>query len=234
MTFPVVSVVMAVRDCEKFVGAAVRSVLDQTFQDFELIVVDDQSVDSTCHVVRSFEDPRISVLAGLGAGSGSARNIGLRDACGKFIAFLDGDDIWDATHLAEAVSALAENDDVDVTFSLSRFIDSEGRPLRLPVRRCRGRFGFSDLLRDNVIGNGSSVAVRADAIPAGGFNDHLTGCIDYELWLRIAHRRPRNVLCISKILTSYRRHSGQISGDWRKMEREWRATMQVMRQLAPA
>lgn len=233
MTPPLVSAVMAVRDCEEFVGTAVRSALSQTFASFELIVVDDASTDSTRSVLGAFGDSRIRVIAGSGSGSASARNQAIREASGSLIAFLDGDDIWDKTHLAEHVAALATNPDVDVSFSLSRFIDVEGRHLRLPIRRSRGRYNFGDLLRDNAFGNGSSVVMRASAMPEGGFNEMLAACIDYELWLRVALRRPDNVLCIAKVLTSYRRHGGQISSDWRAMELSWKAMMDVMGRLAP-
>ncbi len=224
---------MAARDCEEFVGAAVRSALAQTFADFELIVVDDASTDSTRAVLGNFSDSRMRVIAGSGAGSAGARNQAIREASGSLIAFLDGDDLWDKAHLAEHVAALATNSDVDVTFSLSRFIDGEGRHLRLPIRRSKGRYNFGDLLRDNAFGNGSSVVMRASATPEGGFNETLAACIDYELWLRVALRRPNNILCVPNVLTSYRRHSGQVSSDWRKMELSWKMTMNIMSKLAP-
>ena len=221
MNRPVVSVVMGVRNCESFVEAAVRSALAQTFAEFEIIVVDDGSTDATPRVLGRVHDARLTFIAAEHRGSAAARNTAIGLANGAYLAFLDGDDLWDRGHLAEHVAALATNSDVAMTFSLSRIIDADGHHVPLPVRRVRGRFGFESLLRDNVIGNGSAVVARRSALPEGGFNESLKSCIDYELWLRFALANRNGVLCVPSVLTSYRRREGQVSGDWRRMKAGW-------------
>jgi len=225
---------MGVRNCESFVAAAVRSVLAQTFTEFELIVVDDGSTDETARVLARIRDPRITFVAAAHRGSAAARNTAISLASGAFLAFLDGDDLWDRAHLAEHVAALGTNPDAVMTFSLSRIIDADGHHVPIPARRVKGRFGFESLLRDNVIGNGSAVVARRSALPEGGFNESLTACVDYDLWLRFALGLENGVLCVPSVLTSYRRREGQVSGDWRRMQAGWEKMMLSIAPLAPS
>jgi glycosyltransferase involved in cell wall biosynthesis len=233
MKRPPVSVVMAVRDSKQFVEAAVRSALGQTYAPLEIVVVDDGSADGTPDLLTGIRDERLRVLRTAGRGSAAARNAGIRETAGAYVAFLDGDDLWDSIKVAEHVRVMESAPDIDLTFSQSRLIDENDTHLPLPVRRARGRYDFESLLRDNVIANGSAVVVRRKAIPVGGFNEALTACVDYELWLRIALIRPGNVACIPEVLTSYRRHAGQVSGDWKRMQSAWESLILRMRELAP-
>ena len=233
MTGPLVSAVIAVRDSERFVESAVRSALAQTYAPLEIVVVDDGSRDRTSEVIAGIRDARLRVLRTAGIGSARARNTGIRATSGLYVAFLDGDDLWDRKKIATHVKVMESCLDVDATFSRSRLIDENGANLPLPVRRARGSYDFESLLRDNVIGNGSAVMVRRRAIPPSGFDEARASCIDYELWLRIALIRSANVLCIPEVLTAYRRHAGQVSGDWRRMQSGWNSLMLSMRELAP-
>jgi glycosyltransferase involved in cell wall biosynthesis len=223
---------MAVRDSERFVESAVRSALAQTYSPIEMVVVDDGSVDRTFEVLGGIADARLRVLRTAGVGSGAARNLGIRATSGTYVALLDGDDLWGRTKISEHVRAMTSSPEVDLTFSQSRLIDENAANLPLPIRRPRGSYGFESLLRDNVIGNGSAVVVRRSAIPAGGFDEALTSCVDYDLWLRIALTRPGNVVCIPEVLTAYRRRAGQVTGDWRRMQTGWESLIVKMRQLA--
>ena len=117
---PIVSVIIPTYNRAHLVGRAIRSVLAQTFRDFELIVVDDSSTDDTEDVIGSFADPRIRYLRHeTNRGGATARNTGIRVACGEYIAFLDSDDEW----LPEKLER-----------QLSTFLDSDLRPLG--VVRC--------------------------------------------------------------------------------------------------
>ncbi len=229
-----VSVVMGVYDAAPFVGEAVASVLAQTYSAFELIVVDDGSRDDTVRVVERIQDRRVRLIRGAHRGPAQARNAGLEAARGTFIAFLDGDDVWHPAQLQSHVDVLLANPAVDLAFSRSRYIDARGNPLALPVRRTEGFVSFEALLEDNVIGNGSSVVVRRSALDRlGGFDESLSACIDYDLWLRVAAAGDRKVICIPEVLTSYRRHPTQITSDWRRMEDGWRTTILKARRSSP-
>src|SRR6185503_9368014 len=121
MTDPLVSVVIAVRDSERFVESAVRSALAQTYPSLDIVVVDDGSVDRTGEVLSGIHDARLTVLRTTGIGAGAARNIGIRATSGTYVALLDGDDLWDRTKIATHVRVMASSPDVDLTFCHSRF-----------------------------------------------------------------------------------------------------------------
>ena len=119
---PVVSVIMPAFNAERYLGTAVESVLRQTFADFELLIVDDGSSDGTVAAARAFaeRDRRVRVLQQANAGPGPARNRGFRAASGRLFAFLDSDDEWDETFLAEHVAVLDARPDVDVLVGNAR------------------------------------------------------------------------------------------------------------------
>lgn len=104
-----VSVIMPVYNVEKYVGESIRSVLDQTYADWELIVINDGSTDNTANVVRSFTDPRIRLINQANEGVSAARNHGIQEARGDYIAFLDGDDLWHNDFLVLMVGKAVES-----------------------------------------------------------------------------------------------------------------------------
>jgi glycosyltransferase involved in cell wall biosynthesis len=115
---PVVSVIMPVRDRAQLVPAAIRSVLAQTYTHFELLVVDDGSVDDTVAVSRAFEDSRMRVFSLPAAqGVSAARNHALAQACGEWVAYLDSDNIWEPDYLAAMMGAVAKCSDADALYS---------------------------------------------------------------------------------------------------------------------
>jgi glycosyltransferase involved in cell wall biosynthesis len=104
--FGKVSVIIPVYKTEKYVEAAVASVLNQTYQNLEIIVVDDGSPDDSLKLVRQFDDPRIRIIEQENRGLAGARNTGIRHAVGEYIAFLDSDDVWLPEKLAKHVKHL--------------------------------------------------------------------------------------------------------------------------------
>src|SRR5262249_27723626 len=113
---PKVSVIIPAYNTEKFLAETIRNVLDQTYGDYEVIVVDDGSSDGTLGVARSFE-PRIKVLAQPNGGPASARNLAIRNSRGDYIAFLDSDDLWMTDKLEEQIAFLGRNPAVGLVYS---------------------------------------------------------------------------------------------------------------------
>ena len=99
MTNPRISVVMPVYNVEDYVGAAIESVLSQSFTDFELIIVDDGGTDDSIAICRGFTDPRICIISQANRGLAGARNTGIAAARGDYVALLDSDDRWHASKL---------------------------------------------------------------------------------------------------------------------------------------
>jgi glycosyltransferase involved in cell wall biosynthesis len=231
---PAVSVVMPVFNVAPFVRSAADSVLKQTLDDLELIVVDDGSTDGSAEALAAVQDPRMRVIQQANAGSSAARNTGIQQAFGRYIAFIDGDDLWLPKKLSTHLEFMEQHPQVDLTFSLSSVVDEKGNPTGRASRRVKGFVSFQQLLIENVVANGSSVVLRRVALDrAGHFDVTLQSAVDHDVWLRVALGRPANVYCIPRVLTLYRLRAGQITGDWRRMEQSWRVLLEKMRRLAP-
>ncbi len=121
-----VSVVMAVFNAEKYIEAAVRSILQQTFEDFELIIINDGSEDQTLNIINSIEDKRIRIINQDNSGAASARNVGLKSANGEYIAILDSDDTAFPERLQKQVNYLDKNPDCGIIGGNARVIDKDG------------------------------------------------------------------------------------------------------------
>lgn len=218
-----------------FVTEALHSAAEQTFRSIEIVVLDDGSTDGTPDIVQGFKDSRIRLVRGPHRGRCAALNTAIRLARGEFIAMLDGDDAWHPEKLALQVAYMREHSDVDLTFSWSRIIDEAGSFTGLTSRKWRGPISFGGLLKDYVIGNGSSAIIRRDSLlRVGGFDENMSGCIDYDALLRLALLGPTKLVCFPAFLTSYRRRSGQVTQNLSKMERGYDQMLQKMGRLAPA
>jgi glycosyltransferase involved in cell wall biosynthesis len=216
---PAVSVIVTTYNVRRFVAAAIRSALGQTFGDLELIVADDGSTDGTLEAVRGFTDARVSVVALPHRGPTGVLNESFSRARGRYIALLDGDDLWAPERLKRHVEYMDAHPEADLTFSLSRIIDENGADSGMTSRPFHGPLPFDRLLADNFVANGSAVMIRrAAAERVGPFDTAMAASYDHDFWLRIALLRRDNISCIPEVLTFYRRRPGQITKDWRVME----------------
>lgn len=150
---PQVSVVTPGRDVALWIEAAIRSVLQQTYSDFELTVVNDGSTDATADIAGSIADPRLTVLRQKQRGSAAARSAGMAASTGHYIGFLDGYDAWSPEKLERQVAVLDAHPEIDLTFSWSRIIDESGAGTGHLQRAAAGATGFDDVFTRNVIGN---------------------------------------------------------------------------------
>jgi glycosyltransferase involved in cell wall biosynthesis len=232
---PQVSVIMPAYNVAPFILESVRSVLGQSFHDLELFVVDDGSGDGTADQLASVKDPRLKIIQQANGGSSSARNSGIKVATGEYVGFIDADDLWSPNKLETHITFLEQHPEVDLTFSRSELIDEGGSPTGRTSAPVSGEVSFQDLLTENVVNNGSAVVMRRKALDlAGHFDTELKACVDWDLWLRVAMLRPRNIFCVDGSLTKYRMRSGQITKDWRRMEAAWNKMFAKMLQVAGA
>ena len=231
-----VSVVLPAYNVAPWVGEAVESALAQDHSELELIVIDDGSTDGTWDVLRSWAGhPRVLLERQFNGGPSGSRNTALAKARGTYVAFLDADDRWKPNKVSRHVAVMEAEPDLDLTFSWWQVIDDAGRDTGRRGRPAAGRYGFADLVRENITGTASTVIARRSAIEAaGGFDPTLRANVDLDLWLRIAARRPRNLACIPELLVDYRQRPGQIVSDWARMERNWRTVLDKARAIDPA
>ena len=225
---------MGVYNVAPYIRDAVRSALQQSVEDIEVIVVDDGSTDGTPDLVCCFGDPRLRLIQTAHRGAAAALNRGVAEARSRYIAFLDGDDIWLRDRLERHLQFMELRVKADLTFSLSRLIEETSTDLGLVSRSAAGPLDFNSLFVDNIIGNGSAIMVRREALSeVGPFDETLPGVYDFDVWLRIARRRKDNICCIPEVLTLYRRRPGQITKNWRLMASAWRRVMEKFRAIDP-
>lgn len=220
---PVVSVVMPVYNVERYVAEAIRSVLAQTFTDFELLIIDDGSQDGSIALCREFTDPRIRIVSQRNRGLAGARNTGIANARGRFVALLDSDDLWHPSKLQLHVIHLSSDMTVDVSYSGSRMIDAQGRPLRVAMQPKLTDISPADILLRNPVGNGSAPVIRASALDRVAFphpseprrtcwfDESFRQSEDIEMWLRMALRHNCRFEGIQGLLVDYRIIGGGLS-----------------------
>jgi glycosyltransferase involved in cell wall biosynthesis len=184
-TTPRVSVVLPAYNAAGTIRRAIDSILRQTMQDLELIVVDDGSEDCTREVVQSMNDPRLRYVRRPHQGLPRTLNAGLAEARGAIVAVQDADDWSDPERLERQLAVLDARPDVAVVGSRMPEVDAEGRPLT-PRAPFRAGDANEVLMRFNPISNPSS-AFRRDVIVALGGYDPRYGCApEYDLWLRVS------------------------------------------------
>lgn len=239
---PRVSVVMPMYNVEKYVLDAVQSVLNQTFEDFELLAVDDGSPDESASIVRAINDSRVRVLTKPNGGLSSARNFGIAHARGKYIAFLDADDAWLPSKLQSHVEHLDRSPKVGVSYSGSRFMDEAGVPLNLYQKPKLKRVSARDLFLMNPIGNGSAPVIRKEIFEAVKredsdhhyFDEGLRQSEDVEMWLRIALMSDWQFAGVKGALTLYRVNHAGLSANVEAQFQAWRKAMRNNCQINPA
>jgi len=216
MTSPLVSVVLPVRDGAAFVAAAIGSILAQTFDAFELLVIDDGSRDATPAVVGDLaaRDRRLRVLTQPLLGLVPALNRGLAEARGFYVARMDADDLAMPERLARQVAALDRHPGVVALGSACGVIGRDGTMLgrRSPPLTPAA---IRDALRlGNCMIHPTMMLRRAAVLDAGGYRGAFRHAEDFDLWLRLSERH--DLMNLPEALLAYRQHAGQSS--WQELE----------------
>ena len=183
-----ISVIITCYNYGHYLSTALNSVFEQTYSDYEIIIVDDGSTDDTQLVVESFGvNTKIKYIYQANLGQPKAKNRGINESSGELIAFLDADDIWMPTKLEKQI-ALFEDAEVGVVFSRRIWIDPDGNELPGNERILRRGKVLDHIFIDNFICFSSSVVRRSLLEEAGCFDETLPMGIDYDLWIRLAAR----------------------------------------------
>lgn len=208
---PVVTVIIPTYNRPTYLREAIDSVIAQTFRDWELIIVDDGSTDETPTVIAEYlrRDARIRMIHQPNVGPGSSRNVGLRDARGEFIAFLDDDDLWLPEKLEVQLEKYRCKPELGLLYAQCR-TERPGQPPKVWPSQ-PGMNTLQRLININFIPT-LTVMVRKRCLDqVGEFDGRLRVSHDYDLWLRIAERFPFG--CVPKVLARYRLHDANISSD---------------------
>ncbi len=185
---PFFSVIIPTFDRKDFLHTAIMSVLDQTFPDFELIVVDDGSSDGTGEMVEKVEDKRLKYIYQENHGVAHARNKALKRSKGDFIALLDSDDRWVPEKLSRAFHYIKQFPDIKI-FHTEEVWFRQGKILNQKrIHSNPSGFVYQKALPMCCISISTAVARKDVFNTVGGFDESLEACEDYDLWLRATHR----------------------------------------------
>ncbi|BAY15221.1 glycosyl transferase, group 2 family protein [Anabaenopsis circularis NIES-21] len=211
---PIVSVVVPTFNRANFLPRAISSILQQTFSNFELIIVDDGSTDNTDEVVKEFTDPRIMFLAlGKNYGGGYARNQGIKAASAELIAFLDSDDEWLPNKLELQLKRLQDSDDPDATVIYGLGYECAEGQQKIPSLVLYEGDVLDHLLRGWLPPTTSLFMVKRSALlGVNGFDESLPSFQDYDLWLSLAAAN-NHFLAVNQPLIIRYFHDQQIRGN---------------------
>ena len=241
------SIVIPLYNVEKFIRFALQSASAQTYPNIEILVVDDESSDGGVEICRQFDDPRIKIFQQENRGLAGARNTGIRNAQGDYIAFLDADDLWEPDKLEKHIRHLESAPDVGVSFSYSKFIDQQNNPI--------GLFQFASKLKDitpldvlcrSPISNGSAgvfrkevfediafTAMHGDTPVEEYFDENFRDSEDIECWMRIAVLTDWKMEGVPEALTMYRINPKGMSANLYKKMTSWEDVLDKIRTYAP-
>lgn len=210
---PMISVIIPTYNRAHLVGRAIQSVLDQTYRDFEIIVVDDASIDNTEEVVAGFNDGRIRYIRRReNRGGSAARNTGIKEAKAKFIAFLDSDDEWLSDKLRKQMDRFKiSSKKVGVIYcGRCRVWDETQEVAERVIPSLRGDL-FVNLLMGCFV-QGSTPVIRRDCFRKTGlFDEALPSNHDWDMWIRLS--RYYEFDFIPQVLVKYHLHGAQMTTD---------------------
>jgi glycosyltransferase involved in cell wall biosynthesis len=208
---PKVSIIIPSHNRAKLIGRALESVFQQTYKDYEVVVVDDASTDNTQEILASYGDKIRHFRQPQKSGSAGARNRGLQEAQGEYIAFLDSDDFWVPEKLAEQVKVLDAHKNVGIVYSKMAIINTKGERCGTKPEQKSGK-NYKELLE--IWGDipTSTVLTRRECFDkAGKFDTSLITMQDIDMWLRIARHYDLYEI-EDKMLSYYYRHGDQNTG----------------------
>ena len=209
MAKSLVSVVLPCYNTEPYIEGAVRSILNQTFQDFELIIVNDGSTDQSSKILAKLSDSRIKIIHQANQGLVASLNRGIKQATGRYIARQDADDMSEPTRLEKQISMMEANSDLAIVGTSMSVINGEGRALHKHAVLLNDPELRQELLIRSPFAHGSVMFRRDFAIQAGLYSQKFWPAEDYEFWTRLSDFGKLSN--INEFLYHYRQNNEGIS-----------------------
>ena len=209
-----VSIICPTHNCEKFVEQTISCVLSQSYSNVELIIVDDNSTDKTVEIIKKHNDNRIKLFVNeKNEGAAYSRNLAIKNATGKYIAFLDGDDIWLPNKLEKQIQFMEENN-YDFSYTDYEVVDEQGKSTGIYFTGPK-KVTYRKFLRIDYIGT-STVIYRRDVYPDLEIPNNIYKRNDDAMWLLLS--KKCDCYLMKGIYSQYRRNEGSISsGKKRKL-----------------
>jgi glycosyltransferase involved in cell wall biosynthesis len=222
-----VSVVIPNYNNAHYLGRAIQSVLDQTFTNYEIVVVDDGSTDNSIAVVEAFGD-KVRYIRQENKGLGGARNTGILASNAEFVGLLDADDEWMPAYLEKMIVLTQRFPDAAVYYSSAKGMDNHGKDISLVFgRKASSQDTYQRLLRANFIIPSTVIMRRPVIVNMGLFeenNREIHGCEDWDLWLRLSPFYQ--IVGTSECLVRYRLHENTFSANSNHMQKAVRAVIE--------
>ena len=228
MSLPLCTIVIPAYNAGIWIERTLQSAAQQNYPNLEILVIDDGSKDNTRMLAEAMAavDDRFRVIRIPNGGVANARNVGIREASGKYVAFLDADDLWHPDKIRLQVEAMQQPADgvlPAASYTLTRIIDVHDRVTGTGKPIGASGYMLARHLYFKFVGNGSSVLVRRDvAIELGGYDPSwatlgMGGCEDLDFELKVAAQYP--IVCVPQLLVGYRSSPGNMSSHRLKMAR---------------
>ena len=221
-----VSVVIPAYNAMAYLPQTVANVLEQTYTDFEVIVVNDGSTDNIEEWIVQISDLRVKLVSQTNLGLAGARNTGIRESQGEYLAFLDADDLWESTKLAKQVRVLDSHPEVGLVYTWVAYVDERGNSTGRVVNNQQEGDVWQELTKGNLVECGSVAMVRRQCFEKCGVFDCNLGSFveDWDMWLRIAKTYPFKV--INEPLTYYRQVTASASRNWSAMAKSYQLVIE--------
>jgi glycosyltransferase involved in cell wall biosynthesis len=228
---PKVSVVIPAYNAMQYLPETVDSVLRQSFTDFELLIIDDGSLDNIKEWTFNLPDKRVKLISQTNQGLSSARNTGIVNSNGEYIAFLDADDLWEETKLEKQVNYLNEQPQVGLIHTWMLLIDEQSQPTgKIMKSYAEGKI-WQQLLEKNIIACPSVMVRRRCFATVGLFDKDLRSIEDWDMWIRIAVFYPFAV--IKEPLAYYRQLPNSMSKNCQIMNEAFNIVIEKAFKSAP-
>ena len=209
---PIISVIIPAYNAERTILETIASVQQQTFSDFELIVINDGSTDQTSELLITVKDHRLKIFSYRNSGPAAARNHGISHSTGNFISFLDADDLWTQDKLELQLAALQRHPEAGVAYSWTCYMSEDGKSFYAGESiKFEGNV-YAQLLVRNFLDNGSNPLISKQAIESvKEFDTTLSASEDWDFYLRLAARWP--FVLVHKPQVIYRQSSKGLSSN---------------------
>jgi GT2 family glycosyltransferase len=241
---PLVSVVMPAYNSARYIAQALDSALEQDYPALEIVVVDDGSTDDTVNIVTRYGD-KVRLLSQKNQGSAAARNLGIREARGKYIAFLDADDAWWPHKIRHQVAAMIQG---GYKMAYSRFIwwhpDAHGQHTQPETEFAQAHnpnlssavivtgWPYAELLLDCIVWTSTVIVEKTEIEKAGFFDEMLRKGQDYDLWLKLS--RQIEMAGLEKPTALYRIHPDSITSNVKEINYEYRILSRAVERWSEA
>jgi glycosyltransferase involved in cell wall biosynthesis len=215
-----VSVIIPAFDAAATIADSLKSAAEQTWGDLEIIIVNDGSTDATAEIAREFceREPRARLVGQPNLGVAAARNRGIEESLGEWIAPLDSDDLWHPSKIELQLAAAAGAPEIGLVYNWSRVIDAEGSVVGSALNARFEGDVVAEHLRCNFIGNGSTPLIRRSALGHLRYDSQVDACADYFLQLKLGV--GAHFAVVPAYLTAYRSTRTNMSSDKLRMIRE--------------